>query len=307
MGTIIGGKLPRGKAASETADRVEATVALVERRGYALPASRLGELCLGGPRSEAEVLTTVASSSSLRLLHGLVVGPGLAPAAPAIAFRARAHQTQANAYMEATLRFVHALVRVSPYVLGVAVAGSLASGGFVESDDVDLNLLVEDGHRHIAYVTLNALGVLHALRHRGKPTDAHTRRPLAPRLMTANLILERSQCLPLVRQDAAMAYELLCSRPVFGTGRWRELVEANTKLIEHLPQLEAWPPAADAPEPGSRVPGWLFPAWADAPARALGSAGWHWMQWTRRRDPHALARVAFVRETMRPYALFEDR
>jgi len=177
----------------------------------------------------------------------------------------------------------------------------------VESDDVDLNLLVEDGRRHVAYVTLNALGLLHALRHRGKPTDAHTRRPVAPRLMTANLILERSQYLPLVRQDAAMAYELLCSRPVFGNQHWRELVAANPRLVEHLPQLGSWPPGVEAPGPGSRLPGWLFPRWLDGPARALGGAGWHWMQWTRRGDPEALARVAFVRETMRPYALFEDR
>ena len=231
-------------------ERVEATVALVERRGYALPASRLGEVCLGGPTPEAEVLAAVASSRSLRLRHGLVVGPVLAPAAPAIAFRARTHEEQAGVYLAATLRFVHALVRVSPYVLGVAVAGSLASGGFVESDDVDLNLLVENDHRHLAYVTLNTLGVLHALRHRSKPTDAHTRRPLAPRLMTANLILERSQYLPLVRQDAAMAYELLCSRPVFGMRHWRELVAANPDAeltvdleaqVVHLPGDEDLP------------------------------------------------------------------
>jgi hypothetical protein len=312
LGTSIGGKLPGGKlladnAAAVAGERVEATVALVERRGYALPAWRLGEVCLGGRAAESEVLAAVASSPSLRLMHGLVVGPELAPVAPAIALRARTHQEQAAAYMAATLRFVRALVRVSPYVLGVAVAGSLASGGFVESDDVDLNLLVEDGHRHLAYVTLSTLGVLHALRHRGKPTDALTRRPLAPRLMTANLILERSQYLPLTRQDAAMAYELLCSRPVFGRRHWRELVVANPPLAEHLPQLREWAGDDETSERGGGLPRWLFPSWADAPARVVGGAAWHWMQWTRRRDGEALARVAFVRETMRPYALFQDQ
>ena len=307
MGISIRGEPTEGAAHSAVADRVEATVALVERRGYALPALRLGEVCLGGQTAEAKVLEAVASSSSLRVTHGLVVGPGLAAAAPAIAARARTHEEQAGAYLGATLRFVRALVEVSPHILGVAIAGSLASGGFVESDDVDLNLLVEDGHRHLAYVALNLLGVAHALRHRRKPTDSHTRRPLAPRLMTANLILERSQYLPLVRQDPAMAYELLCSQPVFGRLHWRELVAANPKLVEHLPQLREWAVHADGSDHRSKLPGWLFPSWADGPARALGGAAWHWMQWTRRRDPAALARVAFVRDTMRPYALFEDR
>jgi hypothetical protein len=304
-----------GKIRTSVDDRVEATVALIERRGYALPAHRLGELCLGGCALEAEVLAAVAGSPSLQLAHGLVMGPGLLPAAPAIAFRARSHVEHAGAYLAATLRFVRALVRTSPYVLGVAVAGSLASGGFLESDDVDLNLIVEDGHRHLAYVALNVLGLLHALRYRRKPVDPHTRRPLAPRFMTANLVLERSQCVPLVRQDDAMAYELLCSRPVFGIRHWRRLVDANPALLDHLPQLAAWarydhqdrqdrPGRHDQP---ARLPGWLFPAWADRPARAVGKAGWRWMQWTRRNDPEALARVAFVRQTMRPYALFDDR
>lgn len=281
-------------------------MALVERRGYALPAQRLAELCLGGATAEAEVLAAVASSSSLRVAHGLVLGPGLLPSAHKIADRARAHREYAGAYLEATSAFVQALVRTSPYVLGVAIAGSLASGGFLESDDVDLNLIVKDGHRHMAYVALNALGTLHALRHRDKPVDPHTRRPVAPRFMTANLVLERSQYLPLARQDAAMAYELLCSRPVFGAHYWHELVEANPPLLDHLPQLGSWVRDA-APERSARVPDWMFPAWADLPARALGRAAWRWMQWTRRRDPDALARVAFVRQTMRPYALFEDQ
>jgi hypothetical protein len=29
------------------------------------------------------------------------------------------------------------------------------------------------------------------------------------------------------------------------------------------------------------------------------------MQWTRRHHPEALSRVAYVRETMRPYTLFD--
>ena len=107
------------------------------------------------------------------------------------------------------------------------MAGSLASGGFRASDDVDLNLIVDDGHRHLAYVMVNLLGLLHALGHRAKPVDDLTRRPLAPRLMTANLILERSQCHPLERQDEDMAYELLVAEPVYGIDTLNEVLEHN--------------------------------------------------------------------------------
>jgi hypothetical protein len=206
-----------------------------------------------------------------------------------------------------TREFVRTLVAWAPFIRSVSIAGSLASGGFRESDDVDLNLVVDDGHRHLAYVMVNALGLVHALAHRSKPVDDLTRRPLAPRLMTANLILDRSQIAPLVRQDEGMAFELLVSEPVYGVDVFREIVARNPRLLEHFPQLvnKGAPYAIDA-EPRARVPTWAYPSALDGAARVLGGAAWKYMQWTRRSRPEALARVAFVRETMRPYTLFDE-
>jgi hypothetical protein len=290
---------------AEVAGRLERTVAILERRGYALTPGNLGQVCVGGTLPEAAVLAVVASRPGLALRSGLVVPLGLEGSAAAIARRAAGHQEHARRCLPLALHFVRTLVRLCPYVLSVSIAGSLASGGFQPSDDVDLDLIVEDGHRHVAYVALNALGIAHALRHRRKPVDTHTRRPLAPRFMTANLILERSQCFPLARQDEDMAYELLVSRPVYGIALWRQVVATNPGLAEHFPQLEErrFP---DALRERPALPGWLFPSRLDRPARTLGRAAWRYMQWTRRDRPEALARVAYVRRTMRPYALFDE-
>jgi hypothetical protein len=286
-------------------ERLEATVAILERRGYALSAARLGQRCLGGAVDEACVLRAVGASERLARRDHLVVSTAFRGSVAAIARRAAAHRENAERYLPTALRFVRTLVRFSPYVLCVSIAGSLASGGFLVSDDVDLNLIVEDGHRHLAYVAVNVLGLAHALHHRRKPVDTHSRRPLAPRFMTANLILERSQCFPLQRQDEDMAYEFLASEPVTGVALWREVVAANPGLGSHFPQLEErWFPLAADVRPA--LPRWLFPSALEAPARGLGRAGWRYMQWTRRDRPDALARVAFVRRTMRPYTLFED-
>jgi hypothetical protein len=285
---------------------LERTAAILERRGYAVAPARLGELCLGGAVTEPEVLAALGSSRQVCLRDGLVVPPGLAGSTPTIARRSAAHASNAARYLPVTLDFVRTLVRSSPYVLSVSIAGSLASGGFLATDDVDLNLIVEDGHRHMAYVAVNLLGLAHALRHRGKPVDTHTQRPLAPRFMTANLILERSQCFPLARQDVDMAYEFLAARPVYGIALWRQVVATNPGLTEHFPQIEERRfPETLREQPA--LPGWLFPAALDGLARSVGQAGWHLMQRSRRRRPDALARVAFVRETMRPYALFDDQ
>jgi hypothetical protein len=200
---------------------------------------------------------------------------------------------------------VRTLVQLAPFVRSVSIAGSLASGGFRASDDVDLNLIVDDGYRHVAYVAVNALGVLHALGHRAKPVDDLTRRPLAPRLMTANLILERSQCVPLQRQDEDMAFEVLVAEPVFGLEAINELIDANPRLLDHFPQLADKRAPLLIPPPPRRIPVAFFPKLLDGAARTVGGTAWRYMQWTRRNRPEALARVAFVRSTMRPYTLFD--
>jgi len=290
-----------------TSERVHRTVALLSRRGFALGPERLGGLCLGGPVSEADVRWAVAATPELTIAQDLVVNRSDAMRAGAIRSRATAHSSDAPRYLRMTVQFVRRLVAIAPFIRSVSIAGSLASGGFRDSDDVDLNLIVDDGHRHLAYVAVNFLGVLHALGHRRKPVDDLTRRPLAPRLMTANLILEQSQCHPLARQDEDMAFEMLMSHPVFGCDVFNSVVNANPELLEHFPQL-AYTTRESLLDSDhrARLPAWLFPAALDGTARRIGSGAWRYMQWTRRDTPEALARVAFVRATMRPYTLFDD-
>ena len=292
---------------TSTLDRIRRTVALLARRGYALSPHRLAELCLGGSIAPEEVRWVAAASPDLNLLDDVVVDPTSLSRVGEIRSRAADHGADAATYIQMTTRFVHHLVELAPFIRSVSIAGSLASGGFRASDDVDLNLIVDDGHRHLAYVAVNALGLVHALAHRDKPVDDLTRRPLAPRLMTANLILERSECLPLVRQDEDMAFELLMAEPLFGIEAIDELVAANPALLEHFPQLAYKPAPLVIETPVRRLPAALFPKFLDGAARVLGETAWRYMQWTRRGRPDALARVAYVRATMRPYALFDTR
>jgi len=286
-------------------DRIRRTVALLARRGYALKAQRLAELCLGGSITPDEIRWAAASSPDLGLVEDLVVDRSSMSRLDEIRSRASDHGADAAAYIHMTTRFVRNLVELAPFIRNVSIAGSLASGGFRVSDDVDLNLIVDDGHRHLAYVAVNVLGLLHALAHRDKPVDDLTRRPLAPRLMTANLILERSQCLPLVRQDEDMAFELLMAEPLFGREAIDEVLAANPGLMEHFPQLARKPAPLLIEAPPRRLPAALFPKFLDGAARLLGESAWRYMQWTRRDRPDALARVAYVRSTMRPYTLFD--
>ena len=168
-----------GESSTALSDRVRRTVALLRRRGYAVAPSRLAELCLGGPVTEADVRWAVAANPGLAIAEDLVVEQEAINRAVDICSRALTHRTEAGRYVEMTIAFVRRLVAIAPFIRGVSIAGSLASGGFRASDDVDLNLIVDDGRRHLAYVAVNVLGLVHAVRHRGKPVDDLTRRPVA--------------------------------------------------------------------------------------------------------------------------------
>ena len=281
--------------------RLRETAELLGERGFAVTPERLAALCLGGPAGRAELARALAAGE-LDLEDGLAVAPGRRALAAPSRRRADRHRADSAAFVPEAQRFAELICRLFPFVRGVALAGSLASGGFVATDDVDLNLLVDDGRRHLAYLCVNALGYAHALRWRRKPVDASSRRPLAPRVMTVNLVLERRQWSRLERVDGQMALELLLSRPLTGGRWWQAVVEANPALLDSFPQL-ARPRAATEPEPV--LPGWLFPSALDRPAAAIGRLAWRWLQWTRRRSPAALARVTYVRSTMRPYTLFD--
>ncbi len=290
---------------STASDRIRRTVALLHRRGYALSADRLAAICLGGSVSPDEVRWAVSASPDLIVAGDLVVTRSAIERVADIRSRAVDHCADAAAYVQMTMRFVRVLVAFAPFIRSVSIAGSLASGGFRSSDDVDLNLIVDDGHRHLAYVAVSGLGLIHALAHRDKPVDHLTQRPLAPRLMTANLILERTQCRPLARQDEDMAFELMMAEPIYGIEEVHELLDANPMMLEHFPQLARKPPTQVIDAPSFRLPPALFPRFFDGAARRLGESAWRYMQWTRRRRPDALARVAYVRSTMRPYTLFD--
>lgn len=292
-------------ASVSSSERVRRTVALLRRRGYALSPSRLAQICLGGPLAEEELRWAVAACPELVVAGGLVVERDVVSTTAVMRSRIASHGADAPAYVAMARRFIRTLVTVAPFVRSVSIAGSLASGGFRASDDVDLNLIVDDGCRHLAYVAVNLLGLIHALPRRNKPVDDLTRRPLAPRLMTANLILEHSLCFPLARHDEDMAFELLIAEPVIGLEAHREVIEGNPQLLEHFPQLAYKPAPLAIDAARSPVPKFLFPPALDGAARVLGRSAWRYMQWTRRKSPDALARVAYVRSTMRPYTLFD--
>ena len=97
-------------------DRVRQTVALLARRGYALSAERLAEVCIGGAISPQDVRWAVAAGRDLVMADELVVDRAELARVDQIRSRAIGHQAGAGAYLEMTARFVRALVAFAPFI-----------------------------------------------------------------------------------------------------------------------------------------------------------------------------------------------
>src|SRR2546430_11853206 len=128
-------------AARPVGERVRRTIALLDRRGYAVSPRRLSELCLGGPVAEADVRWAVAADAELAIAEDLVVQRSALGRAADIRSRSAAHSHQSAAYVGLAVEFIRTLVSVAPFITSVSIAGSLASGGVCQIPGADLDPL----------------------------------------------------------------------------------------------------------------------------------------------------------------------
>jgi hypothetical protein len=295
-------ELPLGK-------RVEATVKLVQRRGYALPLKTLSEWLMGGVEPEERVYEAVLGHEDLAISSGLVHSLNFAPERLAKSLQRQAlHHEHQQQYWTEVERYVRALVQSTPQIRAVCLAGSMSAGGFVHSDDVDFNLFVAPGTRYTSYLQANLQALGFSLRHRHRPTDAHTQRPLLPKLMSVNVIWTADQVRPFARHDSAMALEIFLSKPLWGESYFRDILGHNLWLKAYFPQLFASKPSKSVVaipllRNASLPPHPLL----EKASRWLTYRAWRWVMWTRRNNPEALARVAHIRRCQSPYGLFQEK
>ncbi len=289
--------------------RVEATVRLVQRRGYAIPLKTLSEWLMGGVEPEERVYEAVLQNENLAISSGLVHSHNFSPERLTKSLQRQAlHREHQKQYWTEVERYVRELVQHTPQIRSVCLAGSMSAGGFVHSDDVDFNLFVEPGTRYTSYLQANLQALGFSLRHRHRPTDAHTQRPLLPKLMSINVIWTADQVQPFARHDSAMALEIFLSKPLWGENYFRAVLDQNLWLKEYFPQLFDPKPSKSiigvpilrqmAPPPNSVL---------EQASRMLTYSAWRWVMWTRRRNPEALARVAHIRRCQSPYGLFQEK
>ncbi len=123
------------------------------------------------------------------------------------------HLADRRGYEAEAMLFSTEYTSLCPFIKCIAIAGSMASGGFSEDDNIDFNIFTKRGCKYTVYLLGILLSMKYSVKHRKKSLARKSKTPFLPKLICINVIWKKSEALPLVRQDVYMAYELLRQKP----------------------------------------------------------------------------------------------
>ncbi len=294
--------------------RVEDTLLLMHRWGYAPTVSTLADDLLGGSADPRRLREALDSLSSVRRLGEFISLRGWEHLIDVSRRRVQANELGNDEARALALEIGRDLAAVCPFVDVIALTGSVASGGYLPGDDIDFDLFVRSGTKYIAYLGATLVGLKYSWRYRHRVQDPVHRTPFLPKVMCMNVVWPADQTRPFVRRDAALAFELHRCIPLLGNARFSAVLADNPWIREYFPQAfmkvgidrversrSAW---SEFLEWVARRPRLL--RIVEGMSRRVAWVFYHLTQTSRARDPRARERMAFLRRVKYPYEVFQD-
>jgi hypothetical protein len=292
--------------------RIHETSALFARRRYVVPVQEFSQYLLGGAEDPDKVRDVISRSSEVTLADDFVLPKQDEYDLEAIKQRRLLHQQHRPQMLAEAVSFGEDLVKTFPFIKAICLTGSLASGGFVPEDDIDFNLFVDDSSKYTAYLTSILLSLKYSLRHRKKPESKVGKTPLLPKVICINVIFRERDCIPFVRRDRYLGFELLLQEPIYGINYYQDIFQKNQWLKELFPQIGARNAALiDRVRTSQVAP--LHMLWradhfkiAEFASKWLTRGIFEAVQLSRWRNKEAQYHVAKVRQFQFPYGVFQE-
>ncbi|UCC92748.1 MAG: hypothetical protein JSW25_08805 [Thermoplasmata archaeon] len=216
--------------------RIHGTLELMARRGYNPTTEHLATKLLGGREEVGLVEEAIEDAESLDTREGLafIEGKSYIEMCKARLAVNGEHQPVYRAIAE---EYTRDLVTACPWVKCVMLVGSVATGGLCLGDDLDLNVVVEDGRKYSTNVIGSLINRKYSYRH-GKALEMEKEgHYLVPMVVCLNIIWEESQVMPLARQDEQVAYEIYSADVLYGQDYYDRMLTSNEWLRDHFPQM----------------------------------------------------------------------
>ncbi len=286
----------------------------MHRWGYAPSIDTLAQQLLGGPVDPKVLRSIIQGLAEVTVDQGFVSLHGSEHLLKRSRERVGSNRDLAEEAWTIARDYARDLVRNCPFVEGIALSGSLASGGFGSRDDIDFDLIATPGAKYTCYLIAHLVGLKYGIRYRRRGLDDLHHTPVVPKLTCINVVWTEDQMLPFTRRDENMAFELLRCVPMVGVDRFEAAFARNAWIRDFFPQTfgRVW---AEQPRGGlsllGRVLAWVRrnPRMALALERVCRRVAWRLyrgVQRSRRSNPEAVARMEFLRRAKYPYEVFQD-
>jgi hypothetical protein len=122
-----------------------------------------------------------------------------------------------------------------PEVRLIMVGGSTSSNGLCRGEDLDFDIVVQDGQKYSTYLRSLYLGLKYSIRYRELTKERYFW--TIPKLICINVIWEVSQVAPFTRKDEQLAYEVFNCEVLHGRDFYDGMIRANPWIIEIFPQI----------------------------------------------------------------------
>jgi len=253
-------------------------------------------------------------NTQVRMDEGFVYLSGFEDLVDKSKHRAESHRALNGHARTLAEQFAVDLASLCPYVNCIALSGSVASGGYAIGDDIDFDLFVRTDTKYVCYLVSILLGIKYSWRHRHFGGGNLRRLVGFPKVTCINVVWAENETRPFVRQDVALAFELLHCEPLVGASEFARTIAANGWLRSFFPQLFHRRMVDSLPRRDTNL-GRLFDGvqrhavmlrWVNRFCRLTAWLGYTFVQGLWGRDPGARARMEFLRRVKYPYEVFQD-
>ncbi len=305
---------PVTREKSDLVARAEDTLRLMHDWGYAPTLPMLATDLLGGSVNLPTLDQSLRFAAGIRLKDGFVCLSGHEHLLDKSMGRVRSHHVLNGHARILADEFARDVTTLCPYVECIALSGSVASGGYDSRDDIDFDLFVRPGTKYLCYLLTVLVSLKYSWRYRKVKGASLQKIAGLPKVTCVNVVWTQDQTKPFVRQDAAMAFELLHCQPLVGGDVFLQVLEDNRWLEGYFPQLFGRT-LTGVTEPRNNRLSLLFAGVERRPRmlrlleRISRAAAWllyAFAQATWGRQPATRARIAFLKRVKYPYEVFQD-
>src|SRR2546428_4406491 len=219
------------------AERAGETLKIMHRWGYSPTVDALAKNLLGGSVPPSDLVRALGSQAQIELRDGFVSLLGHADLVQRSSERVESHRALNGDAWSVARAFTEDLASLCPFVRCVAVCGSLASGGYANSDDLDFDLFVKSGTKYVSYLLATLVGLRYSWRYRKRKLSRIHQVWTLPKLICVNVVWSEDEVKPFIRRDADVAFELLRCQPLFGAAYFDQVCQDNEWVAFYFPQL----------------------------------------------------------------------